>query len=145
MLQNSSSFVKFNEHLKQPLGQRVSVGHWQISLHPALAHFFFLWFKIQPRKLEAIAFFPTSTVQTQIYFLPTRKKGNFGVRTAISWLLCQAIWILLIRSSRKPGPQQKCWPYLLSMLQSWSYGGNLGNTQCLQKEEKRTIGFRVRV
>lgn len=132
---------KFSEHLKPFLGQWVSTGQWQSSLHPAPAHFVFLRFKIHPRNLEVFALFPTSTTQSQTNFLPTRKQGNFTVRTVISWLLGQVIWILLCsrswfsevtRSMQRPGPQQRCWPYLLSMLQSWSYSGNLGNTQSLQ-------------
>lgn len=132
---------KFSEHLKSSLGWRVATGHWQGSLHPAPAHFVFLRFKIQPRNLEVFALFPTRTIQSQTRFLPTRTKGSFTVRTVISWLRGQVIRILLgsgswssevTRSSQKPGPQQRCWPYLLSMLQSWSYSGHLGNTQSLQ-------------
>ena len=132
---------KFSEHLKSTLGLWVSLGHWQESLQPVLVHFVSLRFKIQPRNLKAFALFSTSIVESQILFLPTRKKGSFTVRTVIYCLPGWVIWIWLwhrswssevIRSMQWPGPQQRCWPYLMSMLQSWSYSDNRGKTQSLQ-------------
>lgn len=80
--------LKFCTHLNYALGHLVSTGHWQSSLHPAPTHNVFLWFKIQPRNLEAFTFSSTSIVQSHSF--PFHKKRKAVLQSGQQYPDCWA-------------------------------------------------------